>query len=1033
MNSLSTRALFLLGVMLLQIPGFAQQSPQFEIVPQTSHYGIVSIAQVSHDGKYFVTGTYSRAILWETASGRQLRSFPNATAVAFSGNGKFLATGHFNIDLWDVVSGERLRTITPRTSEDGPRQNPEYMPQVEKLVLSDDGKFVAAWKSYNNQISVWETATGQILRTLDVGAKPNQETPPLVLGSDGKLKLAGGGKIGAFRRKRQFSTCSALSADGKVVAVGYRDGTTKLWSTVDDRELHSLNVFKNRFSIRQVTSVALSGDGQILVTCFNWGMVIVWDAATGKKLHVIPPDPGCSVIGLSGDGKSMCTKTRGFIQTSYSDSDSTALLDETVRLWDLTNGTSRFAFSTDAAHGVEPENKAPEGDEFTRVLSCGPQPTVMWLNNRNNNKRLEQFATARLGGYAINELFGYPRHGTYAISADGTRLASSGIEGYSPILWDMKSGKTIRTFGIEFSGNGVALNADAGLLAIADLSRTSLWDTATGRKLRSVEGGFHGLALTPDGKHLYTRGKNKSEVHLWDTASGRNIRTFQTGAEGTVIPTPDNRFLVTGSPGDYGEEPTATLWDVATGNQLQVVQGRPIAVSPDGKQLWTADRLWDLTTGQVLCRLYSFDVGREWLVVTPEGLVDGSENAWRHVVFRVPGTLEILDDKETFQRYHRPGLLARLWNLESYRGYVQPAAVEMPPLPTVAEMRQERMKTIAASHEVVVVGSNEKAKRIEDPIFSWDTPEGRSIGGALYLWTLNGRPAATIELWTSNDIKDGYKFHSLHEGTLDASSNSSQTWNSKTPGIRFQPLPKSDPPAEDKSLRLIQMQAIAQDRFMSIIMANNAKTHLKLMPEPIYRYQELPRDVLDGAMFAFAMGDDPECVLIFEARIIENKPQWFYAFGSQTTRRVDCKLDNIRVWSNDTPGDADKRRIRPMEESLQRSKLPAVDTTETVGPAAPVLIEPHEGATLPQPKNGSWRFDWDDVPHSTNYEILVRGLNAKTPLVRRRTKESSLVRPTSNSSIISRNQRGWTWRVRAMDRAGHWGDWSEERTFDVAP
>jgi hypothetical protein len=456
-------------------------------------------------------------------------------------------------------------------------------------------------------------------------------------------------------------------------------------------------------------------------------------------------------------------------------------------------------------------------------------------------------------------------------------------------------------------------------------------------------------------------------------------------------------------------------------------------VSPDGKQLWTADRLWDLTKGQELCRLYSFDFGREWLAVTPDGLVDGSEDAWRHVVFRVPGTLEFLDDKATFQKFHRPGLLARLWNLEPFRGYVQPTAVEMPPLPTVAEMRQEGMQTFAASHEVVVVGSNEKAKLIEDPIYSWDTPEGRSIGGALHLWTLNGRPVATIGLRAFKDIKDSHEYQSLHEGAVNVSSNSGESWNSKTPGISFQPLPNSDPPGEGKSLRLMQMQAIAQDRFMSIMMANNAKTHLKLRPEPIYRYQELPRDVLDGAMFAFAMDDDPECVLIFEARIIEKKPQWFYAFGSQTTRPVDCKLDNIRVWSNDTPAVADKRRRRPMKESLRPSKLPAVEATETAPPAAPVLIEPHDGATLPQPKDGSWRFDWEDVPHSTTYEILVRGQNAKGPLVRRKTRESSLVRPSSNGYIISRNQRGWTWRVRAMNRAGHWGDWSEERTFDVAP
>ena len=886
-----TMRLLLLVAMLLQGPGFAQEPPQLELVPQTGHIYPVSIAQVSHDGKYFVTGSGGgNVILRETASGRQVRSFPNASAVAFSGNGKFLATGYTDkdIDLWDVVSGEKLRTFSLRTEK---MKNVSY---VEQLLLSDDGKCVASWN--HNEITVWETAAGRILRTVDVGAKPDRESPPLVLGSDGKLTLAGGGKIDAFRRKRNFSTCSALSADGKVVAVGYVDGTTKLWSTVDDRQLHSLDAFQNRASNPEVTSVGLSGDGQVLVTGNMWGMVIVWDAATGKELHAIPRDTGCIPIGLSGDGKSLCTMTNSYIQTSYPNSNATTGSDETVRLWDLTSGTSRFAFSTDTAHGVEPESKDPEGDDIAHVLSCGPLPTVLWLANR---QRLQQFS---LQGYSEGGLH------VYASSADGTRLATA-EEGRPPDLWDIKSGKKIRTFGRE-SATGVALSADAGLLAIAEGSRTSLWDTATGRKLRSVEGGFDCFALTPDGKRLFTRGIDQREVHLWDTASGRNIRTFQTGAVGTVIPSPDNHYLVTGSSGDYGAEITATLWDVATGKQLQVVQGWPIAVSPDGKQLWDGTAgLWDLTKGQELCRLYGFDVGREWLAVTPEGLIDGSDGAWRHVVFRVPGTLKIFDDKATFQKFHRPGLLARLWNLEPFRGYVQPTAVEMPPVQTVEEMRLERMRKFAASHEVVVVDSNEKAKLIEAPVFSWDAPEGRTIGGALYLWTLKGRPVATIGLWTYKDIKDSYEYQSLHEGALNISRDSGESWNPKTPGISFQPLPNSDPPGEDKSVRLTQMQNIARDRFLSIMTANNSKTHLKLLPEPIYRYDELPSGVLDGAMFSFAMDDDPECVLIFEARVIENRPQWFYAFGSQTSRHVDCKLDNKRVWSNDSPGDAYKMRI----------------------------------------------------------------------------------------------------------------------------
>lgn len=214
---------------------------------------------------------------------------------------------------------------------------------------------------------------------------------------------------------------------------------------------------------------------------------------------------------------------------------------------------------------------------------------------------------------------------------------------------------------------------------------------------------------------------------------------------------------------------------------------------------------------------------------------------------------------------------------------------------TVEEKRQQRMRKFAASHKVVVVGSNEVAKLHETPIFSWANPQRRAIGGALYMWTLRGRPIATIGLWTYADIKDSYEYQSLHEGALNVSCDSARNWNPTTPGISFRPIPNCVAPGRDKSVRLIQMRKIARDRFSSVLQTD---TQLRLLPQPIYRYDELPPDVLDGAVFSFALGTDPECLLIFEARIVNEKPQWYYAFGSQTSYSVAASLDGRPVWSN---------------------------------------------------------------------------------------------------------------------------------------
>ena len=113
---------------------------------------------------------------------------------------------------------------------------------------------------------------------------------------------------------------------------------------------------------------------------------------------------------------------------------------------------------------------------------------------------------------------------------------------------------------------------------------------------------------------------------------------------------------------------------IANGKKLHTFQGqtnfvRNVALSRDGKEPWTVSldgtvRLWDPATGKERCRLYSFDAGKDWLAVTPEGLFDGSEGAARLVIYRVPGSQKLVDDDATRRRFHRPGLLSKVWQVE---------------------------------------------------------------------------------------------------------------------------------------------------------------------------------------------------------------------------------------------------------------------------------------------------------------------------------------------------------------------------------
>jgi hypothetical protein len=77
------------------------------------------------------------------------------------------------------------------------------------------------------------------------------------------------------------------------------------------------------------------------------------------------------------------------------------------------------------------------------------------------------------------------------------------------------------------------------------------------------------------------------------------------------------------------------------------------------------------------------------------------------------------------------------------------------------------------------------------------------------------------------------------------------------------------------------------------------KEDLRLQGSPMYRYQCTDRGVVDGALFAFTKGIDPDAFLLIEARGKEDA-EWQFAFarfnGSCVLRAM---LKDNAVWQAD--------------------------------------------------------------------------------------------------------------------------------------
>ena len=121
----------------------------------------------------------------------------------------------------------------------------------------------------------------------------------------------------------------------------------------------------------------------------------------------------------------------------------------------------------------------------------------------------------------------------------------------------------------------------------------------------------------------------------------------------------------------------------------------------------------------------------------------------------------------------------------------------------------------------------------------------------------------------------------------------------------FRYVPDAPTPAATAAARLRQMKTLAE-RFSAKLLPdpNRGAKHevLRLLPKPLYRYDltkatRTDPPLRDGGMFAFAMGTDPEVVLLLEAVERQNKTVWQYAFARATAWPAEASLGDRVVWS----------------------------------------------------------------------------------------------------------------------------------------
>ncbi len=257
----------------------------------------------SPDGSTLAQVGYRDVLLWDVPSGEVRRTLTGHTswikALAFSPDGKTIATASGEIRLWDVVSGKQKKSFG------------NHMEPVTNVAFSPDGSTIAG--SEANRIHLLDGRSGahKILisghtdNVTSIAFSPDGST--IASSSwDATVRLwdVVSGVQKAIFLHDWIVNSVAFSPDGKTLASGGQDKTVRLWDVVGGT--HTILTGHTE----EVVSVAFSPDGKMIATGSRDKTVRVWDARSGQHRQTLTgPIAGIYSVAFSPDSKTLAVGT----------------------------------------------------------------------------------------------------------------------------------------------------------------------------------------------------------------------------------------------------------------------------------------------------------------------------------------------------------------------------------------------------------------------------------------------------------------------------------------------------------------------------------------------------------------------------------------------------------------------------------------------------------------------------------------------------------------------------------------------------
>jgi WD40 repeat protein len=495
-------------------------------IRRMSQQGLITSIRFSPDDRVILSGSSRGTLnLWEVATGTLLAPLEghtsSVTGIAFNpANPNLAVTGSSDatIRVWDLTQ----RTFVARINTIPPEENTGW--QVQSLDISPDGTSVIAGFRRNTLTNIGALRLYSLNEVLQAGARSVQ-TPPNLAGTafetnghsddvvsvtfspDGRqIVSAGGGNdatiiqwdvdtqqpIRRFQGHTGRIQSVSFNREGSRLLSGSADQTMRVWDLI---RADVIRDFRGHFD-RGVTAVYGPNERTVLSGGYDHTLKL-WDVATGRVMQeFIGHTDRIFTVDISADG-----------QRAVSGGE-----DSTVRVWDVATGANALTLNVNAG-SVSNVRFLPGDREI--VVAGDNWGLAVW--NVETGEFVRLFGQPQGADSAIDAL---------ALSNDGALLLTGG-EDPSIYLWDVESGRLIRSFEAQPSGvRSVAISPDNTLIASGGQNGDLfLWNTEGGRisELRGHGRGVIGLHFTADGRNLLS-GALDYTIRVWDIESGFEVR-----------------------------------------------------------------------------------------------------------------------------------------------------------------------------------------------------------------------------------------------------------------------------------------------------------------------------------------------------------------------------------------------------------------------------------------------------------------------------------------------------------------------------